>query len=469
MLKKSRRASKRSKNNTAKMDYGTLESRRLLAGNVMVNNGEQLFMRGDGADNHVEVIGREDGSISIIGRNGTTINNRSEPLVISGNAAESDASIYNVVASIDSGLRAHMGPGDDVLQVQGIEFGDSSIVFGGTGDDSVGMYQNSFEGLVVQTWTGDDSISLEQATVNGDLFIFGLDGEDTIGVETSQLFANSVLVGNDGADRILVDLVDQIDPESFALVIGSEGDDFLETSDVLNYGFLGAFGGEGSDKVFVQNAREDSLIDPSDPDSGFLNGEVRAGGQAGNDTFADAGFLDFPVQVGTFENTGFEDNDDYFTDFDITRDLTWNKARLGTIGDWVFSRGDNPDVNFETLADAIEATELNTVTNNPGTLTLFAPTDAAFEKLPEGLLGSLSTDQLRDILKFHVSGETIFSPELVTLDSVDTLLDDSPFTVSVDDDGVTLNGDVTLSTTDIRTKNGVLHVLNEVLIPQNDS
>jgi len=94
---------------------------------------------------------------------------------------------------------------------------------------------------------------------------------------------------------------------------------------------------------------------------------------------------------------------------------------------------------------------------------VFAPLNSAFEKLPERTLESLTTDQLTDILTFHVATEQIFAGDPVTRTSVDTLLGQS-FSVEVDD-GVLLNGNVTIAATDIRAKNGVVHLLNEVLLP----
>ena len=76
---------------------------------------------------------------------------------------------------------------------------------------------------------------------------------------------------------------------------------------------------------------------------------------------------------------------------------------------------------------------------------------------------SLSLEQLTDVLTFHVAVDEIFAADLVQLESVDTLFGD-PFTVDTTN-GVILNGNATLDATDIRAKNGVIHLLNEVLVP----
>jgi uncharacterized surface protein with fasciclin (FAS1) repeats len=120
------------------------------------------------------------------------------------------------------------------------------------------------------------------------------------------------------------------------------------------------------------------------------------------------------------------------------------------------------------LTGAVVDTGLAGTLDSPGDLTVFAPTNDAFGKLPDGLLAGLSTDALRDILLFHVAGERIFAADLVQLTEVDTLLERS-FSVEVNNDGVLLNDNVTIAATDIRAKNGVVHVLNEVLVPATDA
>ena len=95
---------------------------------------------------------------------------------------------------------------------------------------------------------------------------------------------------------------------------------------------------------------------------------------------------------------------------------------------------------------------------------MFAPLNSAFDKLPDGTLEGLTNEQLTNILLFHVAPEVLFAADVVSRTSIDTLLEQS-FSVEVTDDGVLLNDNVTLAATDIRAKNGVVHLLNEVLIP----
>jgi uncharacterized surface protein with fasciclin (FAS1) repeats len=124
---------------------------------------------------------------------------------------------------------------------------------------------------------------------------------------------------------------------------------------------------------------------------------------------------------------------------------------------------------FSTLLAALEASGLDEALDQPGTFTVFAPTNAAFEKLPEGLLEDLLADPeglLTDILLYHVLGEVVFAEQIVGLDSATTLLGQD-ISIAVDAEGnVILNGSVKVIQTDIEASNGVVHVIDAVLVPQ---
>ncbi len=125
------------------------------------------------------------------------------------------------------------------------------------------------------------------------------------------------------------------------------------------------------------------------------------------------------------------------------------------------------DDNFETLRSALETTGLTDTLAGEGTFTVFAPTDDAFAKLPRYLLPALTRfapDVLRNILLYHVTDTQLPSQELTQLDAVSTLLGRDVH-VSVTGDGVVLNGNVRVSVTDIQATNGVIHVIDAVLLP----
>jgi len=122
-------------------------------------------------------------------------------------------------------------------------------------------------------------------------------------------------------------------------------------------------------------------------------------------------------------------------------------------------------VDHTTLKAAIDACALNGVLSDPGSLTLFAPTDAAFDLLPAGTVTALLADipQLTDILKHHVVGAGVLSSALSNGQVVTTLLG-TDVTVTINSMGVYIdNAMVTVA--DITADNGVVHVINAVLIP----
>jgi uncharacterized surface protein with fasciclin (FAS1) repeats len=125
--------------------------------------------------------------------------------------------------------------------------------------------------------------------------------------------------------------------------------------------------------------------------------------------------------------------------------------------------------NHTTLKVAIDACALDGVLSDPGSLTLFAPTDAAFNLLPAGTVTALLADipQLTDILKHHVVGSSVMSGMLSNNQVVTTLLG-TDVTVTINSMGVFIdNAMVTVA--DIVADNGVVHVIDAVLLPTTTS
>lgn len=122
-----------------------------------------------------------------------------------------------------------------------------------------------------------------------------------------------------------------------------------------------------------------------------------------------------------------------------------------------------------TLKTAIDACALDVVLSDPGSLTLFAPTDAAFNLLPAGTVTALLNDipQLTDILKHHVVGASVMSGMLSNNQIVTTLLG-TDVTVTINANGVFIdNAQVIVA--DIVADNGVVHVIDAVLLPTTTS
>ncbi len=119
---------------------------------------------------------------------------------------------------------------------------------------------------------------------------------------------------------------------------------------------------------------------------------------------------------------------------------------------------------FTTLVGAVESTGLTPTLMYSGDYTVFAPTDAAFANLPAGLLESLTTEQLTEILTYHVIGAEIFAADLDTAQAPAALSGETLY-VTKDDNGVMVNGSSSVLTADVDVSNGVIHAVDEVLLP----
>jgi len=123
-----------------------------------------------------------------------------------------------------------------------------------------------------------------------------------------------------------------------------------------------------------------------------------------------------------------------------------------------------------TLAAAVGAAGLVETLSGDGPFTVFAPTDAAFALLPEGLVATLLEDptgQLTTILTHHVSGGTALSTDLSDGMMVTTLAE-TELEVTIDSTGVYIGGAMVV-TADLTAENGVVHVIDAVLVPVEDT
>ena len=122
--------------------------------------------------------------------------------------------------------------------------------------------------------------------------------------------------------------------------------------------------------------------------------------------------------------------------------------------------------SFETLVTAVQEAGLVETLKSEGPFTVFAPTDEAFAALPEGTLDSLlqNPDQLANVLTYHVVPGRVFSGDVVSLDAA-TTVQGANIQVSVDMGSVILNDSATVVQTDILTTNGVIHVIDAVILP----
>ena len=123
------------------------------------------------------------------------------------------------------------------------------------------------------------------------------------------------------------------------------------------------------------------------------------------------------------------------------------------------------DGRFGTLVTALQAADLVETLSGEGPFTVFAPTDAAFDALPEGVVAGLLEDipALTDVLTYHVVSGSILAEQVVKLTSA-TTLQGGDINIEVNGDAVMVN-DANVIITDIVGSNGVIHVIDAVILP----
>jgi len=121
---------------------------------------------------------------------------------------------------------------------------------------------------------------------------------------------------------------------------------------------------------------------------------------------------------------------------------------------------------FNTLAKALGAAGLVETLKGKGPFTVFAPDDAAFSKVPADALNALLADKtkLAKVLTYHVVSGEVLAKKVVKMKSAKTLEGSS---VAIKEaDGKVMVGNATVTATDIKCSNGVIHVIDTVLMPQ---
>ncbi len=122
------------------------------------------------------------------------------------------------------------------------------------------------------------------------------------------------------------------------------------------------------------------------------------------------------------------------------------------------------EAGFTTLCAAVKAAGLEETLTEKGPFTVFAPTDEAFAKLPEGTVEALlaNPEKLKKVLLYHVVSGSVTSDQVVKLKKAETMEGSS---VAIDTkEGVKIN-DAQIVKADIEAKNGIVHVIDTVLIP----
>ncbi|MFP4377184.1 MAG: fasciclin domain-containing protein [Spirochaetales bacterium] len=124
--------------------------------------------------------------------------------------------------------------------------------------------------------------------------------------------------------------------------------------------------------------------------------------------------------------------------------------------------------SFETLVTAVQAAGLVETLSGEGPFTVFAPTDEAFAKLPEGTIESLLADipTLTDVLTYHVLPGRVFAGDVVQISESGPTVQGQTIDIAVEDGGVVLNGASNVVVTNIITTNGIIHVIDTVILPE---
>ena len=122
---------------------------------------------------------------------------------------------------------------------------------------------------------------------------------------------------------------------------------------------------------------------------------------------------------------------------------------------------------FTTLVSLVKKAGLASTLSRKGPFTVFAPTDAAFAKVPKSTLAALAKDRaaLRNVLLYHVAAGKVPSTKVVDVKSVKTLNGQSaPVRVR---NGAVFVGGARVTAADVKASNGVIHIVNKVLLPSS--
>lgn len=191
-------------------------------------------------------------------------------------------------------------------------------------------------------------------------------------------------------------------------------------------------------------------------------------------TLAACGEDDTTTDTGTTTATATEaaTMEETTTEETTTEETTTEETTAAAEGDDIVDTAAGAG-SFNTLVTAVQAAGLEETLRGDGPFTVFAPTDEAFNALPEGTLDALLADpqgDLTEILTYHVVDGEVFAADVLEMDgqTVETL-QGGTFTVEIEGENVVLvdaaGNRVNVTDTDIEASNGVIHVVDTVLSP----
>ena len=173
---------------------------------------------------------------------------------------------------------------------------------------------------------------------------------------------------------------------------------------------------------------------------------------------------------------GGSDDDMSTTDMDTAPEMDMTDEEMGVMVGGALMTPDLTIVenaqnanNVTTLVAAVEAADLVETLNGPGPFTVFAPTNAAFDDLPDGTVDDLlmpeNQEQLQGVLTYHVVPGEYMAADLT--DGLElTTVNGEVLTFTVDDMGMLMiNGEAIVETANVESSNGITHVIDTVLLP----
>ncbi len=240
----------------------TLEARYLLAGNVDVNSiGDGFKLSGDSLANNAEisVVG---GNIVLTGKDGTTINGSASPFTLRTGSTQIDGSLlvylldgndtFVIKGQIQIGdnLRIFAGAGNDTLGMENVTVQDDVFVFASDGNDQIAMRNSTVQGnFHVDLGDGDDTFSLQSITGVDRLFVLGGRGAEAIVLEQTTI--DGPLVLNTGTGNDTVSIVGST-IRGHVLAISGLSDDFISIDSSTIAGKLIVVGSRDDDSVVLR-------------------------------------------------------------------------------------------------------------------------------------------------------------------------------------------------------------------------
>ena len=254
---------------TKKLHYDMMEPRLLLAGDVTVVENGNLYIRGDAADNQIQVVARDDGSVLVRGLNDTTINGSSQPFRVAGVIDLNGANGRN--AAFEGGLRIKTFGGHDRVDIQGLEFGAESLIHTGPGDDLLRFQKSTSHGLTSLAGLGNDKQVFVQMRAVGGLTSHTGHGHDTVRIRNSRLWQDTVINTSLGDDEFVADRV-RFSGDSQHISMQGGKDRVKLVGNHVNDSGLVVETGHGNDWVFAKMERGDQI-----------DGMIQLHGQVGED------------------------------------------------------------------------------------------------------------------------------------------------------------------------------------------